>query len=55
MTKTPTSNVVIAHGIGSLAAVAGVKLLDFPRRSGIDLNSMLLEHGLRQVIDVPRT
>jgi hypothetical protein len=55
MTKTPTTNVVIPHEIGSLSAIARVKSRDLPLRTEIDLNSMLLEHRLRQVIDVSKT
>jgi len=55
MIKTPPDNVVVHHGIGSLAAIAMVKLLDLPLGLGIDFNSVLLKHGLRRVLDILKT
>ena len=55
MIKTPPDNVVLPHGIGSLAAAALVKLLDLPLGPVIHFNSVLLEHGFRRVLDIPKT
>lgn len=54
MIKTPPDNVV-PHGIGSLVAAAVVDLLNLPPGFLIDFNSVLLEHGLRRVLDIRKT
>jgi hypothetical protein len=55
MIKTPPDNVVVPHGIGSLVAIAMVKLLNLPPGFLIDFKSVLLEHGLRRGLDIPKT
>jgi|GEM_PF-6229888 hypothetical protein len=55
MIETPPEKVVLPHGIGSLAAIAVVKLLDLPLGPLIDFDSVLLKHGLRRVLDILKT
>ncbi len=55
MIETPPEKVAVPHGIGSLAAIAMVKLLNLPPGFLIDFKSVLLEHGLRRGLDIPKT